>query len=86
MQLFKRDFGFRFEGPRSATALQRLRREVLAHSRNELLHRGLVDEDYVLWLDADVIDYPADVLETLLPRARTSWCPIAWAPTDARST
>jgi hypothetical protein len=84
IQLFKRDFGFRFTGPRSAPPLQRRRREVLARSRNELLHRGLVDEDYVLWLDADVIDYPANVLETLLATGKDIVVPHCVGP-DGRT-
>jgi peptide chain release factor subunit 1 len=39
---------------------------VLAKSRNHLLVRGLVDEDWVLWVDVDMVDAPADVLEQLL--------------------
>jgi peptide chain release factor subunit 1 len=31
-----------------------------------LLFGALGDEDWVLWLDVDVIDYPADILEQLL--------------------
>jgi glycosyltransferase involved in cell wall biosynthesis len=42
------------------------RRAILARSRNHLLFRALDDEDWVLWLDADVIDYPPDILERLL--------------------
>jgi hypothetical protein len=64
--LVKRDFGYRHRGPRWATAIQRTRRSILARSRNHLLQAGLRDEDWVLWLDADVIDYPPDIVETLL--------------------
>jgi len=42
------------------------RRAILAQSRNELLRRALKDEDWVLWLDVDVIDYPRDIIEQLL--------------------
>ncbi len=66
--LFKRDFGFRLPAgfPRYAHHLQVRRRSVLAKSRNHLLFRALDDEDWVLWLDVDVIEYPADVIERLL--------------------
>lgn len=66
--LCKRDFGFRMPGgvARWADAYQRQRRTVLARSRNHLLMRALDDENWVLWLDVDVIDYPADLIETLL--------------------
>jgi hypothetical protein len=66
--LFKRDFGFRIpdDQPRYAHHLQVQRRSTLAKSRNHLLFRALDDEDWVLWLDVDVIDYPADIVERLL--------------------
>jgi hypothetical protein len=38
----------------------------LAKSRNHLLFQALRDEDWVLWLDVDVIDFPAAILEALL--------------------
>jgi hypothetical protein len=68
VHLYKRDFGFRFpQGTaRWAPAYQLLRRSILARSRNHLLFRALDDEDWVLWIDVDVIGYPADILETLL--------------------
>jgi hypothetical protein len=66
--VWKRDFGFEIPGglPRWSPEWQVERRTVLARSRNHLLSRALVDEDWVLWIDADVIDYPADIVESLL--------------------
>jgi len=46
--------------------IQQSRRTVLARSRNQLLMRALGNHDRVLWIDADLIYYPADVVETLL--------------------
>jgi hypothetical protein len=68
VELAKRDFGFRIPAgiPRWAPAYQLLRRSVLARSRNNLLFRALRDEDWVLWIDVDVVQYPANVIETLL--------------------
>lgn len=68
VELAKRDFGFRMPAgiPRWAPAYQLLRRSVLARSRNHLLFRALRDEDWVLWIDVDVIQYPANVVKTLL--------------------
>ena len=70
--LCKRDFGFRMPGTvaRWADAYQLRRRTILARSRNHLLMRALDDESWVLWLDVDVIDYPADLIETLLAAER----------------
>ncbi len=67
-RLWKRDFGFRIPAgyPRWAPAFQLPRRSVLAKSRNHLLARALADEDWVLWLDVDVVEYPPDVVERLL--------------------
>lgn len=67
-QLHKKDFGYRLPPglPRYANHLQVQRRSILARSRNHLLFRALDDEDWVLWLDVDVVEYPADVIERLL--------------------
>jgi Anp1 len=66
--VWKQDFGFQMpaDRPRWSPELQAERRAVLARSRNHLLSRALVDEDWVLWIDADVLDYPADIVERLL--------------------
>lgn len=71
-ELWKRDFGFTMprDAHRWAPALQIPRRTVLAKSRNHLLSRALRDEDWVLWLDVDVVDYPPDVIERLLATGR----------------
>ena len=71
--LWKRDFGYRLpEGtPRWMPHVQLMRRAVLARSRNHLLMRALDDEDWVLWLDVDVIDFPPDIVERLLATGRS---------------
>lgn len=64
----KRDFGFRLPPsvPRWTPAFQEMRRSVLARARNHLLFAALRDEDFVLWLDVDVIGYPRDLIRRLL--------------------
>jgi hypothetical protein len=66
--LCRRDFGYRIPPGRKrwAADLQVERRAALARSRNHLLFRALRDEEWVLWLDADVIEYPRDIIEVLL--------------------
>ena len=66
--IFKRDFGFRMPKgvPRWAFPYQRERRSVLAKSRNQLLFRALRDEEWVLWMDVDVLEYPPGIIERLL--------------------
>jgi hypothetical protein len=66
--LWKRDFDFKLPlgTYRRANHVQVVRRIVLAKARNHLLFRALDDEDWVLWLDVDVIEYPTDVIEQLL--------------------
>jgi peptide chain release factor subunit 1 len=66
--LVKRDYGFSIPPgvPRWAGAFQLARLTILARSRNQLLFRALRNEDWVLWLDVDVIDYPADIIQKLL--------------------
>ncbi|MFM8322927.1 MAG: glycosyltransferase [Chloroflexota bacterium] len=65
-ELHRQDYGFQIDGPRSAAELQRRRRAVMARSRNELLRRALRDEDWALWIDADLVSWPPDVIERLL--------------------
>lgn len=71
-RLWKRDFGFHLPPgvPRWAPAFQLARRAVIARSRNHLLLRALDDEDWVLWIDADVMSYPPDVIERLRATGR----------------
>jgi Anp1 len=71
--LTKWDSGFALPpgAPRWAPPLQLPRRVVLAKARNRLLSAALADEDWVLWLDVDVADYPADVLRRLLAAGRS---------------
>jgi glycosyltransferase involved in cell wall biosynthesis len=66
--LHKKDFGFQPPPglPRYANEFQLARRSILAKSRNHLLFRALDDEDWVLWLDVDVIEYPPDIIQELL--------------------
>lgn len=70
--LVKRDYGFNMPPavPRWAPAYQLTRRTILARARNQLLFRALRDEDWVLWLDVDVISYPIDLIERLLAAGR----------------
>jgi hypothetical protein len=66
--LLNKDFGLQIpEGmPRYASVYQATRRAVLARARNHLLFRALGDEDWVLWLDVDVVEYPPDIVERLI--------------------
>ena len=66
--LLRRDFGFTMPPhvPRWAPAFQVARRTTLARSRNHLLFGALKDEDWVLWLDVDVVSFPPDLIERLL--------------------
>ena len=55
---------------RHAEGFQLRRRAALARSRNHLLLSALRDEAWVLWIDADVAEFPADVLQSLLAARR----------------
>lgn len=47
--------------------LQRRRRAGIASARNDLLRQALDDaHDWVLWIDADVVDYPRDIAKRLM--------------------
>jgi len=68
VSVWKKDFGFHIPAniPRWLEHVQEQRRSVLARSRNHLLFRALDDQDWVLWLDVDVVEYPSDIIERLL--------------------
>jgi len=70
VRLMRRGFGYRPTGARWTGSEQRRRRGVLAKSRNLLIEGALGDEEWVLWVDVDVISWPADVLQRLLATGR----------------
>jgi peptide chain release factor subunit 1 len=67
-QLFKKDFGLRLPPgvPRYEHVYQATRRVVLARARNHLLFHALREQDWVLWLDVDVIEFPVDIVQRLI--------------------
>ena len=71
-RIWQKNFGFRIPSgfPRWTYAFQLPRRKILAKARNHLLFRALEEQDWVLWLDVDVIDYPPDLIERLLATGR----------------
>jgi hypothetical protein len=70
--LWKQDFGFHIPNSvhRARPEIQLERRTILAKSRNHLLFHALDDEDWVLWLDVDLIELPTDLIERLLATGR----------------
>ncbi len=68
VRIWKKDFGYQIPKgtPRWEPSIQLQRRTILARSRNHLLFHALEDEDWVLWLDADVIEFPVDIIQRLL--------------------
>ncbi|MBX3070137.1 MAG: hypothetical protein KF883_06580 [Thermomicrobiales bacterium] len=71
-RIWKTDFDYRIPRgkARYADAIQADRRSILARSRNHLLFHALDDEEWVLWLDSDVVDFPPDLIERLLAAGR----------------
>ncbi len=70
--LWKKDFNFQIPDgqPRYWEPIQYERRSVLARSRNQLLFRALQDEEWVLWLDSDLLEYPAAIIDILLSKKK----------------
>jgi mannosyltransferase OCH1-like enzyme/UDP:flavonoid glycosyltransferase YjiC (YdhE family)/GT2 family glycosyltransferase len=64
--LYKQDYNFQFSGPRWELGIQFKRRSIMARSRNQLLTRAMMNQDWVLWVDVDVANRPDDVIEQLL--------------------
>ncbi len=75
ISLSQRNFGFNPPGPRWAPEIQRQRRDILARSRNLLLFSALRDQDWVLWIDSDMIDYPTDLIQQLLAAKKSILTP-----------
>jgi hypothetical protein len=71
-EIWQKNFNFRIPHgfPRWTDAFQIPRRKILAKARNHLLFRALRGQDWVLWLDVDVIDYPLDLIERLIAAGR----------------
>lgn len=74
-RLLQRDYGFQLKRERSHPSLERQRRTVLAQSRNTLVESALDDEAWVLWIDVDLLKWPADVLLRLLDSGHQIVCP-----------
>ncbi len=64
--LIERDYGGRFEEVRWQPSYQRVRRARIARARNDVVRRGLLDEDWVLFIDADIAAFPSSILDRLL--------------------
>jgi hypothetical protein len=64
--LLQQHDGLEIHGDRSLPAVQRERRAAIARARNRLLAGALGGAEWVLWLDVDVNDYPADLLQRML--------------------
>ncbi|MDR3469690.1 MAG: glycosyltransferase [Xanthobacteraceae bacterium] len=66
VKLIQRAFGQHFPSPRWGRPHQRGRRSHIAHVRNVLLAEALADEDWVFWVDADIIAMPPTIIGDLL--------------------
>lgn len=68
-RIWKRDFGYQIPAglPRWDPTIQLARRRTLALSRNHLLFNALTDDiDWVLWLDADVLEYDPGIVSLMI--------------------
>ena len=80
IKIDKFDTGFSINGPRWAREIQFARRSNLANVRNTLLFRNIRNQDWVLWIDSDVIDYPADLIQRLLSAKKQVVVPLCTKP------
>ena len=55
-----------------------IRFERLAYLRNIILDEALKDEDYVLWIDSDIVDFPANLIRDLMKHNMTLVAPSVW--------
>jgi glycosyltransferase involved in cell wall biosynthesis len=80
VKIDKYDTGLKINGQRWATEIQYERRSNLAHIRNLLLSRNIGHQDWVLWIDADLFDYPADLIQRLLSSNKQVVVPLCTKP------
>jgi len=71
VEAYRRHDGLAIDGPRWERSVQRVRRAAIARARNRLLATALGEAEWVLWLDVDVMDYPADLLARLLETGKS---------------
>ena len=80
VSIFSEDFGYRPVAERNSVGEQLRRRAILARSRNQLIRKGLQDEDWVLWIDVDVQWWPPQILHCLLAENRDMIVPNCLTP------
>lgn len=81
ISIFRKDFKFELgnDESRHAFGVQVERRKIMAKSRNTLLSSALTEEiAWVLWLDGDVVEYPATMLEELIAQDKDVIAPNCW--------
>ena len=81
ISIFQKDFQFELSNTeeRHAFGVQVERRKIMAKSRNTLLSSALTEEiAWVLWLDGDVVEYPATLLEELIGMNKDVLAPNCW--------
>ncbi|HOE42555.1 MAG TPA: glycosyltransferase [Rhodoferax sp.] len=64
--VYQHDFSYQMEGERWAAEKQFSRRSVISKCRNMLFKLADRGQERILWIDADVINYPPDILLQLL--------------------
>lgn len=81
ISIFQKDFSYDLPNTeeRHAFNVQVERRKIMAKSRNTLLSAALTEEiSWVLWLDGDVVEYPATLLEELIALDKDVIAPNCW--------
>jgi len=67
VNIFEEDFNYEAPVDRHALDVQTFRRAVLAKSRNELIRNALRSDTFaVLWLDVDIVRFPATLVQDML--------------------
>ena len=66
LTIIHHNHGIKMLEPRWLASHQKLRRGLIAKARNRLINKCLGSNDWVLWLDADLEDYPNTLILDLL--------------------
>lgn len=70
--LHREDTGSGFEyGDRHKPEVQDQRRALLARLRNYLMNGAIQDEKHTFWIDADVVEFSPNIVQTMLKHAET---------------
>ncbi|RKP06955.1 hypothetical protein THASP1DRAFT_6863, partial [Thamnocephalis sphaerospora] len=69
--VLRKDFNYGLKNEERKTYMEQVpRRKTMARARNYLVTAALYDEEWVLWRDVDLVEFPADIAEQMMRHNR----------------